>query len=101
MFPNPFEFWRPALQMARIASEAQTVITLRLAGMAGVWPMSPVEGLRMVTEKVEAGQASAQAAMRAGLAGKGPGQVAMAALQPVRRKTRANARRLTAKARGS
>ena len=94
----PTDFWRPMLQMGRIAAEAQTVIALRMAGFAGFWPMTPVEGLRMVTEKIEAGQASAEAALRASLAGQGPAEVAMAAMRPVRAKTRANARRLKARA---
>lgn len=96
MFPSPFEFWRPAMQMARIAVESQTIVALRLTGMAGLWPMAPVETFRMVTEKIDAGHASALAAFQASLSGKGPATVAMAALRPVRRHTRANAKRLRA-----
>jgi hypothetical protein len=49
----------------------------------------------MVAEKVAASQASVQAAMMAGMWGGSVGQVAVAAIEPYRKHTRANARRLS------
>ncbi|THD84442.1 antifreeze protein [Aliigemmobacter aestuarii] len=94
MFFNPMDYLRPMAQLGRIAAEAHTVIALRMAGFAGIWPMHPDEAVRMVSEKVEAGHDSVRAAMVAGLNGRDPAEIAMAAIRPVRRHTRANARRL-------
>jgi hypothetical protein len=96
--PNPFDGLRVLLQAAQIMAESQTVIALRLSGLAGFWPMGGAEAARMVTEKLTAGNHAAQAALRAGLAGGSLPVIALAAMQPVRRRTRANARRLTASA---
>jgi hypothetical protein len=97
---NPFDFMRPMIEASRMMVEAQQVIALRMAGMAGVWSMGPAENQRMVEEKVAAMTESAMAAMAAGLSGKSPAAVAMAAIRPVRRRTRANASRLGRKASG-
>ena len=91
---NPFDLMRPTLEATRMMIEAQQVIALRLAGMAGFWPMQQDEPQRMLDEKLKAGQASTVAAVRASLAGKSPGDVALAAMKPLRRRTRANAARL-------
>lgn len=101
MYPvNPFDLWRASLEAGRIAAEAQVVMGLRLAGMAGFWPMGQAETGRMVLEKLEAGALSAGAMLRAGMAGDSLPEIALAAMKPVRRRTRANARRLTRKAGG-
>ena len=52
------------------------------------------EPMRMVTEKIAAAQASGMAATGAMIRGAHPVKVARVALAPVRRKTRANVRRL-------
>ena len=99
MFPtNPFDFWRVSFEAGRILAESQLVIGLRLAGLAGVWPMGQAETGRMVVEKLAASLQSGEAAMRAGLGGGSLPQIALAAMKPVGRRTRANARRLTRKA---
>jgi hypothetical protein len=97
---NPFDFMRPMLEASRILTESQTVIGLRLSGMAGFWPMEQAETGKMVMEKLQASVASAGAMMQAGMAGKGLNDIAMAAMKPVRRQTRVNARRLTRKSLG-
>ena len=97
---NPFDFMRPALEVTRMMVEAQQVIVLRMTGMAGVWSMGSEEHQRMVEEKVAAMTESARAVVVAGMAGKSPGTVAMAAIRPLRRRTRANASRLRKKATG-
>jgi hypothetical protein len=98
--PTILDFLAPAVELSRMAAEAQMVIALRMAGMAGFWPMGQAEGQRMVTEKMQAAMAASRAAVKAGMAGQGPADVAMAAMKPVRRRTRANAARLTRKATG-
>lgn len=90
-----FRFWTLGLQTAWLTAEAQTVIALRLAGFHGLWPMGPHEATRMVAEKWPAFIQSAGAAGAAALAGHSPDRIAAEALAPIRRKTRANSRRLT------
>ena len=92
-----FGLWSVGLQTAQMMAEAQTVMALRLMGMAGVWATAPTEGVRMVFEKPDAFIRSASSATEAALAGKRPDQIAEAAIKPLRRKTRANARRLAKK----
>ncbi|MDB5664218.1 hypothetical protein [Cypionkella sp.] len=98
---TPFDFMAPALEASRIMMESQTVIGLRLAGMAGFWPMAASETDLMLAEKLSAGMDSAQAALRIGMAGGNLSEVAMAAMKPVRATTRANAKRLQRKVAGS
>ena len=99
MFPvNPFDYWRASLEAGRIMAESQLVIGLRLAGLAGLWPMGQAETGRMLAEKIAAGQQAGAAALRAGLAGGSLPEIALAAMKPVGRRTRANALRLTRKA---
>lgn len=95
--PNPFDYWRASIEATRILAESQLVIGLRLAGMAGFWPMGRAETGRMLAEKIAAGQQSGAAALKASLAGGSLPEIALAAMQPVGRRTRANARRLTRK----
>jgi hypothetical protein len=93
--PTPFDLIRPSILMTQMIAEANLVIALRMWGMAGAWKMAPGEKQRMVTEKVAAAQASGLAMAKAALSGATPGEVASAGLKPVRRRTRANAARLT------
>ena len=97
---TPFDFMAPMLEASRIMAESQMVIGMRLAGMAGLWPMAPSETNRMMSEKLSAGLDSAHAALRSGMAGGSISDVAMAAMKPVRAKTRANAKRLQRKVTG-
>ncbi len=97
---NPFNAMRPAMEASRMMIEAQQVIALRMAGMAGIWSMGPAENQRMVDEKVEAMTESVRAVFVAGMAGKSASSVAMAGIRPLRRRTKANAIRLTKKAGG-
>ena len=99
-FMTPFDFMVPVLEASRIMAESQMVIGMRLAGMAGLWPMAQSETNRMMSEKLSAGLDSAHAALRSGMAGGSISDVAMAAMKPVRAKTRANAKRLQRKVTG-
>ena len=96
--PTPFDLVRPSILLAQMMVEANLVIALRMWGMAGAWKMAPGEKQRMVAEKVSAAQASGRAMTKAAMSGATPGEVASAGLKPVRRRTRANAERLTREA---
>jgi len=87
--------FRLAFDTSTMLMQAQTVIALRLMGMAGVTRARPDENLRMVSEKVQAGQRAGTVAWLALLQGAAPVAIAQAALRPVGRATRADVRRLT------
>ena len=86
---------RLSIQTGLMIYEAQVVIALRMMGMTGLLRGRPGENRRMVAEKSAAAAKSASAATRAAMGGAGPVAVAMAAVKPVRARTRSNARRLT------
>jgi len=94
MFVTPKQVAELSVQTGIMMAEAQMVIAMRLWGMAGFWNTKPEENLRMVQEKAEAVMQSATRAGAAMMAGQGTAAVAMAALKPVRSRTRANLRRL-------
>ena len=98
---TPHGYWRIVLQASQILTESHTVIALRLSGMAGLWPMAEVENQRMISEKLTAATQATHAAMRAGAAGGSLSEIAIAAMKPVGRRTRANAKRLTKAARNA
>ncbi len=75
--------------------EAQTVVALRMLGMAGIWPVAATENTRMVEEKMPALIASGIAAGQAAMAMKRPDEIMAAAVRPLGVKTRSNARRLS------
>ena len=99
-FLTPFDFMRPAMEVSHIMAESHLVIGLRVAGMAGFWPMGQAETQRMMSEKVSASLDAAEAALKSGMAGDSLPDMAMAALRPYRHKTKSNARRLTRQAAG-
>ena len=70
---NPFDLMRPAIEASKMMVEAQQVIALRMAGMAGIWSMGPHENQRMIDEKVDAMTESAKAVIAAEMAGKSAG----------------------------
>ncbi|GAA6189269.1 antifreeze protein [Litorivita sp. NS0012-18] len=86
---------RLSMQATALAAEAQSVIAMRMMGMAGFWSVTPHEKTRMMNEKTdaftEAGFAVAHAAMRGARAD----QIVDAGIQPLRRKTKSNVKRLT------
>ena len=92
---TPADMIRTSAELAFLAWEAQAVMAMRLAGMAGMWSVLPSENARMIGEKAPA---FAVAAMDAGAAmarGAHPIEVARAWAKPLRRRTRSNARRLS------
>ena len=89
------ELWRLQMRTARMMAEAQTVIGLRMLGMAGLVPAEAGETTRMVTEKQTAFARSGLAVAGALMAGKSGAQAYGLGLAPIGRATRANAMRLT------
>ncbi len=83
-----------SMKTGMMLGQAQMVIAMRMMGMAGAWNVTPAENKRMVDEKKATAVASGNAMAKAALAGKDPVAVAMAGLQPVARRTKANAKRL-------
>ena len=89
------DLWRTQITFVALAAEAQTVITLRTLAMMGLWNAAKDEDQRMVTEKTDALAKSATATARAVTRGARPDQIALAAMRPLRHKTKPNAARLT------
>ncbi|MBM7069600.1 antifreeze protein [Actibacterium sp. 188UL27-1] len=89
-----YDCWKTGLQASYLMAETQTVIGLRVLGMAGMWHVPKSENSRMVQEKAPAFAASAMAAGYAAMNGKRPDQIVNAAIHPLRRKTISNAKRL-------
>lgn len=101
MFPTPLQMMSLSIRYATMLAEAQTVIAMRLFGMAGLWRVTPSENTRMVSEKLSAAQDATVAAARAALQGKPPAVIADHALKPIRRRTSANAKRLAKRGPGT
>ncbi|MBJ3763780.1 antifreeze protein [Maribius pontilimi] len=93
--PTIMDYWANGLQVAMVMAEAQGVIAMRLMGMAGIWSVTKTENRRMVSEKAHAMTKAVGDASVKMLQGAAPDAVAAAAIRPIRRATRANARRLT------
>ncbi len=92
---SPVDLMRLSLNTATMLMQAQSVIAMRMMGMAAVWTVSPSENTRMVSEKMRAGIKAGAAAHRSAMQGGSATDIAEAALAPVKRATAANARRLT------
>ena len=89
------ELWRLQMRAARMMSEAQTVIGMRMLGMAGLVPSEAGETTRMVREKQTAFARSGVAMANAMMTGRTPAQILARGLTPIGRTTRSNARRLS------
>ena len=89
------ELFRLQMRTAQMMAEAQTVIGIRMLGMAGVLPSAKGENQRMISEKQTAFAQSGIAAATALMAGKSLTQAYGLALTPIGRTTSANSRRLT------
>lgn len=89
------DYWRASIGVGFMLAEAQTVIALRLLGMAGLWNVGPRENDMMVAEKHRAFGNAGQAMALALWQGVHPALAMEAAMKPVRSRTRSNVRRLT------
>jgi len=92
--PSPAELLHLSTSWWLLMAETQSVVAMRLMGMAGLWSVSSGEDTRMVNEKAPALAKSLAAAATATMLGQRPDQIASAAIRPLRAKTRANSRRL-------
>ena len=91
----PIAYWALGVRTAQMLAEANTVMAFRLLGMAGGWPVSPSENTRMVLEKGPAFMRAYGEAATAAMKGHRPDEIAIAALRPISRKARSNAKRLS------
>lgn len=94
MIDDPFLPLVLGFQVARIGLEAQSVIAMRVAGMAGLWNTPPGEMNRMVAEKAYAAIEATTAATQATLQGHGPIRAFQAGVAEIGRHTSANVKRL-------
>ncbi|WP_425071301.1 antifreeze protein [Sagittula sp. S175] len=85
------------VNMAMMAAEAASVISMRMMGFAGVWSIPPSEAWQMVDEKSRALTRANGEATEAFLRGKAPAEIASAAVVPFRSATRSNSRRLASR----
>ncbi len=93
-YPTPAEMVTTSVQVWKLAVQTQSVMAMRMMGMAGFWSVTPQEQRRMVDEKLPAFTEATVAASKAVMMGKRPDQVMEAAIAPLGRKTGANSRRL-------
>ncbi len=91
---NPLSMLALHASMTTLMIETQTVMALRLLGMAGAIPARRGENNRMVSEKGPAMAKSYAAASAAVMAGQRPDQILTAAIAPLNRKVHANRKRL-------
>lgn len=95
---TPLDFTRTWMELARIGFETQAVMTMRLLGMAGIWPVAGNETARMISEKAPAFAAAWAAGAKAAARGALPHQVIDASVRPLGVRTRSNNRRLVRRA---
>jgi hypothetical protein len=88
------DFWKDWINAAALGLEAQGVIAMRLLKIAAGGPAADAECQLMVTEKFAAAVAAQAAAANALARGRSIHDAAALALIPVRRRVRANHRRL-------
>ncbi|MEA2903703.1 MAG: hypothetical protein QOI12_1090 [Alphaproteobacteria bacterium] len=91
---HPFELWRHWIEANALALEANCVIAMRVARLAGGGPLATAEAQRMVSEKMTAMAASQVATGLAVATGGTLGNIYNSACAPFRKRVRANRRRL-------
>lgn len=92
---HAYDLFSLQIRFASLMLEAQSVVALRMMGMAGMIPAHSGENCRMIEEKGPAMQRAFMAATRAAWAGKRPDQVFSAAMTPVSDRVRSNRKRLS------
>ncbi|WP_339108169.1 antibiotic ABC transporter [Thioclava sp. GXIMD4216] len=95
MFFDPLASASLPIETAWLSWEAQAVIAMRLAGMAGLWHAAPDEMTRMVTEKIDAGFEATEAATRTVFSGGTMDQAMRAVVREFSRHTADNVQRLS------
>jgi hypothetical protein len=93
---NPvFEFWKSWMDAAEFGLDTQRVIAMRLIKITFGGPAGAAEWVGMVAEKFVAAAAAQSAGIIALASGKDIEAAAELALAPVKRRVRANHRRLS------
>jgi hypothetical protein len=90
-----FDFWSDWIDAAALGFEAQSVVAMRLLKIAAGGPAADAECELMVAEKFAAISAAHRAATVALASGKSFQAATALALAPVRRRVRANHKRLS------
>ncbi len=94
MASSPMAVWKSGFDAWQMLAEAQTVVALRMMGMACMWNLAEGETTRMFTEKQQAFVQSALDGTLAAMRGQPPERVLAAVVKPLGQKTSANVRRL-------
>jgi hypothetical protein len=89
-----FTVWQQWMKATQLAFDVQSVIGLRMMRIAEGGPFAAAEAQRMITEKVAALAAAQGAGAVTLMCGGTPARAAARAITPVRRRVRANHRRL-------
>jgi hypothetical protein len=87
-------FWKSWIDAAQFCFEAQSVIAMRLMKIATGGQDGAAEGTRMVLEKIDAGAAAHTAGAIALVGGKSVEAATELAMEPIKRRVRANHLRL-------
>jgi len=91
---HPFNIWRTSAELGTLAMETQAVITMRMMGMAGLWPVEKSENELMMSEKQPAFAKAAMAATAVAMKGGRVDEVVSAATKSLTTKARSNRKRL-------
>ena len=94
MKSSPMAIWKSGFDAWQMLAEAQTVVALRMMGIAGLWTLAEGETTRMITEKQQAFAQSAIDGTMAAMRGQPPERILSALVRPLGRETSANAQRL-------
>lgn len=92
---HPFDLSNLVLPSLELLSEAQMVMSMRLAGLMGLWPVGIDETCLMISEKGPALMGAATDAHGAAMAGQRLDEIVIAALTPLTDATRDNRVRLS------
>jgi hypothetical protein len=92
---HPFDLGNLVLPSLELLAEAQMVVSMRLAGLMGVWPVGRDETHRMISEKGPALIGAASDAHGAAMAGRRLDEIMIAAITPLTDTARENRVRLS------
>lgn len=95
---HPFDLSNIVMPSLDLFTEVQMVVSMRLAGMIGLWPVETDETHRMLTEKGPALMGAASDAHTAALAGRRLDEILIAAITPLTGTARDNRVRLSTRA---
>ena len=85
---------RTWMALAKLSSDAQFVVAMRVMGLSGTWRVPDDENTAMLDEKLPAFTEAMVAGTLTALSGRGPDRVMQAVLEPISEKASANRERL-------